>query len=188
MNQTTKRMISLAASVVGLVVLIALAVFAYGQFSNSVDNGPLESPQKTPSKAASDFTVTDSQGNSVKLSDSFGKPIVVNFWASWCGPCQNEMPEFNKVYAEFKDSVVFLMVDLVDGQQETTASGKAFVNKKGYTFPLYFDTLGEASKTYKISSIPQTYFIDKDGLIVKSFIGGLNEKTLRQYIEMMTQD
>ncbi|MBP3544577.1 MAG: TlpA family protein disulfide reductase, partial [Lachnospiraceae bacterium] len=73
-------------------------------------------PEKVP---APDFTVIDAEGNEVKLSDMRGKPVVVNFWASWCGPCKMEMPEFEEVYKELGDEVHFMMVNLTDGWQET---------------------------------------------------------------------
>ncbi len=127
---------------------------------------------------APDFTVVDWEGNEVLLSDCFGKPLVINFWASWCPPCKGEMPEFNKVYESMKDEVNFMMIDLTDGQREKTENGKKYVESKGFTFPVYFDVDQEAAIAYGISSIPTTLFIDKDGYIVKGAQGALDEKTL----------
>lgn len=185
MNSKTKIIIG----VIVLVLTISGAYFAYNELSknythNNVQNA--DETKETPKKevvVAPDFTVIDTDGNKVKLSDFFGKPIVLNFWASWCPPCKSEMPEFNKVYAEVKDEVLFFMVDMVDGQRETTTKGKQFIKDSGYSFPVYFDETEEAAYTYGISSIPTTLFIDKDGIVASGYKGAINEKTLRAGIE-----
>lgn len=132
---------------------------------------------------APDFTVLDSEGKQVKLSDLFGKPIVLNFWASWCPPCKSEMTHFNKVYADVKEDVIFMMVDLVDGQRETVDKGKEYIKGEKFTFPVYFDTNQEAAIAYQIQSIPTTFFIDKDGYIVSGSQGAIDEETLLAGIE-----
>ena len=131
---------------------------------------------------APDFTVFDANGAEVRLSELFGKPIVVNFWASWCPPCKSEMPEFNKVYEEMGADILFMMIDLVDGQRETMEIGARYVADQGFTFPIYYDTKGEAGYNYSISSIPTTIFIDKDGYIITGAIGAIDEQTLRKGI------
>lgn len=135
------------------------------------------SPADTREKAP-DFTVQDFGGKSVKLSGFFGKPVVVNFWASWCGPCKSEMPHFNKAYSTYKGKVTFMMVDLVDGQRETVKSGNDYVKSLGFKFPVYFDTDQDAAYTYRIQSIPTTLFIDSGGHIVKTMRGAMEESTL----------
>lgn len=134
---------------------------------------------------APDFTALDSEGNEVKLSELVGKPMVLNFWASWCPPCKAEMPEFNKVYEEMGEDVTFLMVDMVDGQRETMEKGKKHIEKNGFTFPVYYDTKQEAAYIYGVSSIPTTYFIDKEGNVVTGVQGAIDEKTLRKGIAMI---
>lgn len=136
---------------------------------------------------APDFTALDSEGNEVKLSDLIGKPIVLNFWASWCPPCKAEMPEFNTVYEEMGDEVTFLMVDMVDGQRETMEKGKKHIEKNGFTFPVYYDTKQEAAYLYGVSSIPTTYFIDKEGNVITGVQGAIDEKNLRKGISTITE-
>jgi thiol-disulfide isomerase/thioredoxin len=194
MNTKTKTVLWIAA----FALLIAIAVFAYDSLSqkispqNNMDvtqNGD-ETPQtdqgeETEKVEAPDFTVLDMEGNSVKLSDLVGKPIVLNFWASWCSPCKGEMPEFNEVYEEVGEDITFMMVNLVDGQRETTETGAQYITDQGFAFPVYFDTEQEAAGAYGIMSIPTTLFIDKDGYIITGAQGPIDAETLKKGIEFI---
>jgi peroxiredoxin len=136
---------------------------------------------------APDFTVLDYDGKEVKLSDFIGTPIVLNFWASWCPPCKAEMPHFNKVSEEYaKDDLLFLMVDLAEGQRETVESSKKFIEDNQYTFTVLFDTKQDAAAQYGIRAIPSTFFIDKDGNIVAGKQGGMEEEVLRKAIKLIS--
>ena len=134
---------------------------------------------------APDFTVLDKDGNTVRLSEKFGKPIVINFWATWCPPCKQELPDFDKLSKEYGDRVVFMMVNLTDGYRDTVDGTKRFVSDKSYTFPVYFDTKDNAASAYNVSSIPQTTFIDAKGNIYTTRIGAMNEATLRIYLNAL---
>ncbi len=152
---------------------------------NTSDNtGNTDSSQEA--SIAPDFTVLDAEGNKVKLSDLFGQPVVLNFWASWCGPCQAEMPEFDAACAQLQGKVRFMMVDLTDGSRETIETAKAFISEKGFTFPVYFDTSAEAASAYGITSIPTTYFIDSSGQLIARGVGTLDRETLDKGISMIT--
>lgn len=194
MNKKTKTSIWTAA----FVVFIVAAVLGYNLLSQKVapqDNidltqnkgqAPQDSQEQEREKIkAPDFTVLDAEGNAVKLSELFGKPIVLNFWASWCPPCKGEMPEFNKVYEEVGRDITFMMVDLVDGQRETKEKGAEYVKGQGFTFPVYFDTKQDAARKYGIASIPTTIFIDKDGYIVTGAESAIDEKTLQKGIDLI---
>lgn len=158
------------------------------QNSENVDessSSEAESEAKTLSPAP-DFTVIDYDGNEVSLSDLFGIPIVLNFWASWCAPCKSEMPDFDAAYAEH-DDVIFMMVNMTDGLRETVETAKAHVEDEGYSFPVYFDTEYSAAEAYVVYSLPTTYFIDKDGNLVTRAVGMIDAETLEKGIAMISE-
>lgn len=194
---------SLAALAVLSVVLFAVAGFAYGKLADKAggqsnlvpsaqatakpsekENGT-EQKDEVPRFKATDFTVYDADGNSVNLSDFEGKPVVVNFWASWCGPCQMEMPSFEQKYNEYSEEIHFLMVNMTDGGRETVETAKEFMENTEYTFPVYFDTDMDASKTYRVYSLPTTLFIDAEGYGIAQANGALNAEVLQQGIDMI---
>lgn len=131
---------------------------------------------------APDFTVTDVNGNSVSLSESYGKPMILNFWATWCPPCRNELPHFNAAYREYGDRINFMMIDLTDGYSETVDGVKDFVAENGYVFPVYFDLAYSAQSAYPSDYIPVTVFIRADGSILDQVVGSMDEATLLSYI------
>lgn len=206
MSKKVKTMVSFLV----FALFIGITVFAYNRLSKEVapqgrldkveekgkssqkSQGPSQAsrPSQTPRQQeekseemqAPDFTVEDMEGNSVKLSDLFGKPIVLNFWASWCPPCKKEMPEFEQAYKQMGEDITFIMVDLVDGRDETKAKGAQYIEEKGFSFPVYFDVEQEAAYAYGISSIPTTLFIDKDGFIVTGAYGMLDSERLQEGI------
>lgn len=167
--------------IVAFAAFIAVAYFAYGALAES--RQPTAATSAEDLVPAPDFIVYDAEGTAFRLSDFKGKPVVVNFWASWCPPCRSEMPHFDQVYSEVKDDVMFMMVDLVDGQRETQADGQRYIDSEGFTFPVFFDTDRSAAAAYGISSIPTTIFVDANGLIVFGYRGAINEATLRARIE-----
>ena len=128
---------------------------------------------------AMDFTVYDIDRNPVKLSDFFGKPILINFWATWCPPCKSELPDFDRVYDDYGEDVVFMMVNMTDGSRDTVESASAFTADNGYSFPVYYDCDLNAAYTYGASSIPMTVLIGADGNIVGGQVGVLTEEQLR---------
>lgn len=134
---------------------------------------------------APNFTVYDLDGNEVNLTDFFGKPIIVNFWASWCGPCKMEMPDFNEAYQTYKNDITFLMVNMTDGSRETVEKASTFIEESGYTFPVYYDTEYGAAITYSVSSLPTTYFIDADGYLIAHARGAIDSSTLQKGIDMI---
>jgi|GEM_PF-488500 len=142
---------------------------------------PAKPERNEPS--AMDFTVYDANGNAVKLSDYIGKPIVLNFWASWCGPCRNEMPAFHEKYLALGGEIQFLMVNMTG--YETLATAQEFIAENGYTFPVLYDTESDAANTYSVYSLPTTYFIDAEGYLIAVATGAINADTLQSGIDMI---
>lgn len=157
--------------------------------SDKVSSNKEDSSKKTPSSTMEvpDFTVTDSSGKELKLSDFLGKPVILNFWASWCGPCKQEMPHFDEAYKKYEEDIHFVMVNLTDGARETKEKAEAFISEQGYSFPVYFDTKTEAAMAYGTYSIPVTYFIDANGKPVAKGNGTLDADTLQKGIDMLSE-
>lgn len=176
----------LAIAVTALVVLLVAAAIAYnalapaaGPTGNLREEGAASSPQAA-SAPAPDFAMEDAEGATVRLSQFEGAPVVLNFWASTCGPCQSEMPGFQAAYEQHGDEVRFVMVDIPGFNGETVERAQRFLEESGYTFPAFYDAKGEASRAYGLTSIPRTYFIDAQGDIVATGAGALSEQALQQ--------
>lgn len=152
---------------------------------NTSSDANSEEPELT---LAPDFTVYDLEGNEVHLSDFFGKPIIVNFWASWCGPCKMEMPDFDAAYQTYKDDITFLMVNMTDGSRETVDVASEFIANSGYTFPVYYDTQYSAAITYSVASLPTSYFINAQGELVAHAKGAIDADTLQRGIDMIYRE
>ncbi|MBE6984849.1 MAG: redoxin domain-containing protein [Ruminococcaceae bacterium] len=178
------------------VLSIALFIGAYLLYNRLKDDyapsslAPVSTTQEAaqPSESteaietAPDFTAEDENGNPIKLSDHFGKPIVLNLWASWCPPCKSEMPYFQTAYEENPD-IQFLMVNMTSG--DSMEDAKAFLAENGYTFPVLFDINSEAAIAYGASSLPMTIFIGQNGAIVTYAVGALSAESLNEGIDMI---
>ena len=150
---------------------------------NQNDTG--DSEDEAQNALAPDFTVYDRDGNPVKLSDYRGKPVVLNFWSSRCGPCQMEMPDFQKAYEDLGEEIHFIMVNVTDGSWDTVDSASAFIAENNYTFPVFYDTDISAASAYGVSSLPTTYFIDAEGNGVAYGMGAMDLETLMSGIDMI---
>ena len=205
--EKTYKILKLLIWVLAFAVVIVGASVLYNRLSAEVSTGGIATvaqetatPEETavPGDAAAeteekgseapDFTVYDLEGNAHKLSDFRGKPVLLNFWASWCGPCQMEMPDFQKFYESHGDQVHFVIVNLTDGQQETVESASAFIEEKGYTFPVYYDTDIDAAMKYGVSAVPVSYFIDAEGNFVAWAQGALSADMLQQGMDMLLSE
>jgi len=133
---------------------------------------------------AEGFSLSSLDGNKkVELKDFMGKPLVINFWASWCGPCREEMPFLQKSWNEYKDKgVAFLGINVLDEEK----SAKDFINVFGISYPNLKDSTGEVANLYGVIALPVTLFIDKEGKIVKKnyggFLGEAGESSFKEYV------
>ncbi|VYU09897.1 redoxin domain-containing protein [Clostridium tertium] len=168
-----------------LVLLILVVKFGYGyltgQYLNVADNNVNQEV-----KEAKDFEVYDEDGNIVKLSDFKNKkPVVINIWASWCGPCKAEMPYFEDAINKYGDKVEFLMVNLTDGKRETKEKALKFLKDNNLEMDILFDLDYSAADAYNIRGIPRTIFIDKDGKIVYDREGALTNEMLEDNVKKL---
>lgn len=129
--------------------------------------------QKAPSFALEDLT-----SQTYTLESLRGKPAVINFWASWCGPCIEEAPSFVKLEQKHGSDLHIIAINLTT--LDTTDKVQSFVQKYGYRFPVLLDKTGEAAAAYNIQPIPSTFFLNKDGVIVDGALGAIDPLTLEQ--------
>ena len=188
--EKTYKILKMVLLVLVFVALLLGAKRLYDTLGSQVQMDTLatqtaEEGAEETKEAAPDFTVYDIDGNAHKLSDFRGKPVVLNFWASWCGPCQMEMPDFDEKYQAYGDQIHFLMVNLTDGFQETVETASSFITEQGYSFPVYFDTEQSGAIAYGVNAVPVTYFIDAEGNFVAWQQGMLTAETLQVGIDML---
>ncbi|MBQ9358045.1 MAG: TlpA family protein disulfide reductase [Abditibacteriota bacterium] len=173
-----------------LIVLIIVIIGAYAAYAPLAKKASADKPQPKaaasagPAEKAPDFTVTDPNGNKVSFSSMIGKPVIVNLWATWCGPCKMELPDFQEASLKYPDRITFMMVNLTDGD-ETVDTVRKFMKDNGYTFPVYYDTEQSAAKAYDVTGIPTTVFIDPQGNIVSKQIGMLSKEELQEGIDSL---
>ncbi|MBQ3725370.1 MAG: TlpA family protein disulfide reductase [Oscillospiraceae bacterium] len=131
---------------------------------------------------APDFTAYTLTGEAVRLSDYAGKPVVINFWATWCPPCRQELPGFENAWQQYGDDVVFLMVECGG---ESVDEVESFIAEGGYTFPVYVDSDGSGAAAYGINAIPVTALVDAEGKVFAYQVGAVEEDSLRTAIDML---
>lgn len=131
--------------------------------------GMANAPELARNQSAIDFSLKDISDKEVKLSDFKGKGVFLNFWATWCSSCREEMPSMQELHEKFqKENFVILAVSIDRGG---AGAVKPFVNKNRYTFKVLLDPGGRVASLYKVSGIPSAFIIDKNGKIVDRFVG-----------------
>jgi cytochrome c biogenesis protein CcmG/thiol:disulfide interchange protein DsbE len=131
-------------------------------------------------RLAPDFTITTFKGDKISLKDLRGKPVVINFWASWCPPCRVEAPLLEHTWRAYKDrGVVFLGIDLQDKLEDALA----YLREFNVTYPNGPDPTGEISINYGVSGLPVTFFVSKSGMIVRRWVGAIERSVLISAIE-----
>lgn len=135
-------------------------------------------PQPAVDHPAPDFTLPMLDGGNFTLSEQQGTPVVLNFWATWCGPCQNEMPALQLASERFQGRVKIIGVD----QGENATDVKRFIDEMGVTFPIPLDEEFVAGQLYNVRGMPTTYFIDRNGMIRHLWVGEMNSITLAEGI------
>lgn len=170
-------------SILALVLVLAGVAYNYVSDNYTPEVQNIDSDKNT--NPAPDFFVFTQDGERVSFTSFKGKPVVINFWATWCGYCVDELPYFQNAYEKYGDKVQFMMVNLTDNSTETVEKASAFISDKKYEFPVYYDVAYRAAFAYDISAVPVTAFVDADGNLVYHRIGGMTEKMLFEYIESL---
>jgi cytochrome c biogenesis protein CcmG/thiol:disulfide interchange protein DsbE len=167
----------------GILVLGLVWIGASADRIGASTNGLIPAPQK--GFLAPDFTLETMSGEPVTLSDLRGQVVIVNLWASWCGPCRLEMPAFKGIYNEYKEQgLVILAVNSTS--QDVPSAVEKFAAEFQLPFIILMDTDGVAARLYQLSALPTTFFIGRDGVISRVVVGGpLAESTLRTEIESL---
>jgi thiol-disulfide isomerase/thioredoxin len=152
-------------------ILAALTLLTFAASATTVTTDELISIGLQPLKEGTeivDFELQDLSGATHRLSDFRGKVVFLNFWATWCGPCRFEMPSMEKLYQRLKEEgLEIVAVNL----QEDRSSVEQFVDEYGLSFPVLLDTTGRIGATYGARSIPTTYIVDREGLVIAGTIG-----------------
>ena len=173
----------------GVVISALIAILAWASISTGGNPGGLAVNSdlvefEIDASAARDFDLDLIGGGTVQLSDLRGKVVMVDFWASWCPPCRVEAPALAKVYREFQGQPVeFLGVDIWDN----IGDAEIFLQQEGQAYPNGFDASGVVAIDYGVRGIPEKYFIDREGILVKKLSGPLTETTLRNTINELLE-
>jgi cytochrome c biogenesis protein CcmG, thiol:disulfide interchange protein DsbE len=132
-------------------------------------------------KPASSFTLSSlsQAGRELSLSSFRGRPLVINFWASWCIPCRTEMPLLEQAYRSEGGKVQFLGID----SNDTTGAARSFAKQVGVTYPVAFDGAGDVATNYGLFGLPTTIFISSSGRVVGRFIGQLHDSSLQSALK-----
>lgn len=164
---------------------LAVACLAFFIALNSgFTRDPKEVPFKLQGKAAPEFQLPRiGPGEQMSLASLQGKPVVMNFWASWCGPCKMEHPVLEWGARTFASQVQFVGVVFED----TEVNAQAYLSRHGSSFPQLLDPTGSTAVDYGAAGVPETYFIDGNGVIRHKHIGPINPKQLQEQIAKLTQ-
>lgn len=182
-----------------ILVILTLAYYGYNNLNSTSNLSNSNTPNNTSSDGTSepqdsdksdssdnaddskvpDFKVYDINNNPVNLSEFENQAIVINFWASWCPPCREEMDYFQEAYEAYSEKgVKFFMINSTDGERETVETASEYFKENDYTMDMYFDLDFDASQSYGVRSLPMTFFVKKDGTLANYHLGSLDKDSL----------
>jgi len=164
---------------IGFLFVFILFQFVFAGFVFADEKVGLNVGQEAP-----DFELETLNGEKVKLSDYRGQPVMLNFWATWCPPCKEEIPDMQKFYEE--NDIVVLAVNLTDTEMSKKNVQK-FADEYGITFPVVLDVDSETSLLYKINPIPTSYMIDKEGMITHKQYGAMTYEMMMKKFNKITE-
>jgi cytochrome c biogenesis protein CcmG, thiol:disulfide interchange protein DsbE len=175
----TLRAVAGMALVISLLILVYILALRVASSSSSPASAPVASSQ---GKLAPDFKLTLFNGEERSLAALRGSVVVINIWASWCGPCRIEAPTLETVWQNYKDrGVAFVGVAVSD----TTDDAKAFIRTFKLTYPNGLDTDAAIARAYRVSAVPETIVVSKDGRVAKLFVGPVEQAKLEALLEQL---
>ena len=137
-------------------------------------------------KKVKEFTIYDKDGKKVSISDYKGRPVIINFWASWCVPCKNEIPYFKNIQKEYGEEVEVLMVNITDNVKETKERALEYIEKSDLKdMNVLFDLDEDASKKYKLVGLPSTLFLTENGKVMNEHLGLMDEEELKKNVNKL---
>ncbi|SHF11916.1 Peroxiredoxin [Desulfofundulus australicus DSM 11792] len=187
-----KRLFSVV--ILSVVIVSLIAAYAYVWSGGKERGKDVTTPGATGNKEsdvpvgtevgqrAPGFTLTTTGGKEVSLSNFRGRPVVLNFWATWCPPCREEMPAIQSFYEKRGREIQVLAVNLT-ASERTAAQVKDFLDAGGFTFPVLLDTRGDVAREYLVRAIPTTFFIDREGIIRARHTGSLTLEMLEEIVK-----
>ena len=180
-NRRKSRKLLYVVVVIWALVCLAATAFGYLAFTGVLPFGPSAPDQSTEGiqidEAAPDFTLKNPEGETTHLSDLRGKPVVINFWATWCGPCVREMPTLQKYQDKYPGLVILGM-----NVEEKAEDVKKFMDKMKLSYQVLLDEKGTVAAMYKVMIMPTTYFVDESGVIVARHFGYMGEEQFEIYL------
>ncbi len=175
-NSSFKRRLNRVRTYFVLITALSLLLTACGT-SESEKVKLVSEFSPRPGYLAPDFELKDYNGKSVKLSNFKGKPVLINFWATWCPPCRAEMPEIQAAFRRYAG--VGLVVLGVDAREDESTV-KKYVEDGSYTWIMPLDQRGEVINTYRVTAFPTSFFVDREGFIQATQIGGMDKRGLEE--------
>lgn len=160
-----------------LLILVGAAAFALYQ------NVFADKDKVQVGKAAPNFITTDLEGNTVSLKELQGKGVFLNFWGTWCKPCEKEMPYMNELYSSYKEKGVEILALNAD---ETEIAVKNFADQYTLAFPIAIDKGQEILNTYGVGPLPTTFLIDKNGKVIRKITGTQTKEQIEGYLREIT--
>jgi peroxiredoxin len=169
---------------IAAVVLGVLAFTGVISFNQSIDTTGIQIDPSQFSglgQPAMDFQLQDLEGKAIRLSAFKGKVVVLNFWATWCGPCVREMPMFQQYTDQFPNDLVVLGINMQEEQDDV----KSFLANLNINYEILLDSAGEVGKLYQVFALPDTLFINREGLVKFHHFGVMTEEQFAGYLDQM---
>ncbi|MER2038857.1 MAG: TlpA disulfide reductase family protein [Solibacillus sp.] len=166
---------------IGFLIVGVLVILLSWNVIQKINNNTIIESKTENVHEATNFKLPTLDGKIVELKDTRGKITILNFWASWCSPCQMEAPHLQTFYENNKDMVEILAVNITS--KDVRKDVEKFVNEHQITFPVLLDETGDVSTMYGAFTIPTTIFLNEEGVIVQEFVGPMEEAFLTEVVE-----